>query len=144
MGGLAVQARAFGVPDLFTTAVHEKMSRMPDERTYREPPVFTHSELVEELNSGDSNRIVNALVSAVRHDDDWLWVQNECLKFLQYSDVVVRWAAATCLGDLAFFFHRPIDCQKVLIALYEAAEDAAIADPAFYSIGLIKQRFPAS
>lgn len=117
---------------------------MLDDRTYREPPVFTHAELVGELNSGDPNRIANALTSAVRHDNDWRWVQNECLKFLQHSDVAVRWAAATCLGDLAFFFRRPIDHHKVLSALYKAAEDAAIADPAQFSISLIKQRFRSS
>ena len=118
------------------------MSEMSSERIYREPPVFTRSELVHELNSGDPRRIADALASAVRHDEDWLWTQDQCLKLLKASDVEIRWAAATCLGDLAFFFNRPIDHPRVLAALYEAAEDSSISDPALFSISLIKQRFP--
>jgi uncharacterized membrane-anchored protein len=128
----------------FEISNREKMPRMSDELIHRAPPVFTHAELVAELESGDSSRVADGLASAVRYDEDWRWVQEECLKFLHGSRVPVRWAAATCLGDLAFFFHRPIDHQRVLIALYEAAEDSAISDPALYSISLIKQRFPAS
>lgn len=120
------------------------MSEMRSERIYREPPVFTRSELINELNSGDPHRIADALASAVRHDDDWHWSQEQCLMLLKAHDAQIRWAAATCLGDLAFFFHRPIDHPRVLAALYEAAEDPAISDPALFSISLIKQRFPPS
>ena len=87
--------------------VRERMAGMSSERVYREPPVFTHSELVEELNSGDPCRVADALVSAVRHDDDWLWVQDECLKLLKSPHATGRWVAATCLGDRAFFFNCP-------------------------------------
>ena len=117
---------------------------MCSERVYREPPVFIHSELIEEMNSGDPCRVADALLSAVRHDDDWLWVQDECLKSLKAQDVRVRWAAATALGDLAFFFNRPIDYTRVMKALLEAAEDPSVSDPAQFSIGLIKQKFPAA
>jgi hypothetical protein len=44
---------------------------MSSERIYREPSIFTRSELVAELNSGDPRRMAGALTSAVRHDDDW-------------------------------------------------------------------------
>jgi uncharacterized protein (DUF2336 family) len=117
---------------------------MSSERIYREPSVFTRSELVAELNSGDPCRIASALASAVRHDDDWQWTQEQCLMLLKASATEVRWAAATCLGDLAFFFNRPIDHSRVLTALYEAAEDPSISDPVLFSISLIKQKFPPS
>ena len=116
---------------------------MSGEKIYREPPVYTRSELVEELNSGVPQRIADALVSAVRHDD-WQWIQDKCLELLKAPDVKVRWAAATCLGDLAFFLKRPIDHSRVLAALYEAAKDPSISDPALFSISLINQCFPPS
>lgn len=117
---------------------------MSSERIYREPPIFTRSEIVTELASGDPLRMADALASAIRHDEDWRWTQEQCLMLLKAPTTEVRWAAATCLGDLAFFFNRPIDHSRVLAALYEAAEDPSISDPALFSISLIKQKFPPS
>ncbi len=120
------------------------MSEMTSERIYREPPIFTRSELVTELSSGDPHRMAVALRSAVRHDDDWQWTQEQCLALLKAPATEVRWAAATGLGDMAFFFNRPVDHPRVLAALYEAAEDPSISDPVLFSISLIKQKFPPS
>jgi hypothetical protein len=120
------------------------MLTMSGDRIYREPPIFTRSELVAELNSGDSHRVADALVSAIRHEEDWQWAQEQCLMLLKAPAKEVRWAAATCLGDLAFFFNRPIDHARALAALYEVAEDPSISDPALFSISLIKQKFPPS
>lgn len=108
---------------------------------YEKTPVLSHAELVREIDSGDPERMSTALYSATRHDEDWQWVQEQCLQHLTHSAVPVRWAAATCLGDLAFFFHRPIDHVRVLTALYEAANDPAVADPVHFSISLINQKF---
>jgi hypothetical protein len=115
---------------------------MSEKMIYRAAPVFTRAELNEALESDEPDRIAEALASAVRYEDDWSWTQELCLKFLKSPDVQIRWAAATCLGDLAFFFHRPIDVPRVLTALYTAAEDPAVSGPAFFSMSLIKERFP--
>ena len=90
------------------------------------------------LSSGDPELVSAALYSATYHDPDWRWVQGECLKCLRHQDVKVRWAAATCLGDLAMF-HKALDVSLVLPALIEAAKDESIRDPAETSISLIKQ-----
>jgi hypothetical protein len=123
--------------------LRERMADMSEERTYRAFPVLTRSELIEELNSSDPRRVADALGSAARYDD-WQWTQEQCLRLLKAPEVEIRWAAATCLGDLAFFFNRPIDRVRVFAALYDSAKDAAISDPALFSISLINQRFPPS
>jgi hypothetical protein len=46
------------------------------------------------------------------------------MKALKCDHVQVRWAAATCLGNLAVF-HKRLDLDLVLPALHEA-EDAAL------------------
>jgi hypothetical protein len=94
--------------------------------------------LKSELESEDPVRISKALYAACRCENDCSWLQNECLRFLKAESVTVRWAAATCLGDLAMF-KRPIDPKKVLAALEEAAQDVSIADPAKFSISLVRQ-----
>jgi hypothetical protein len=115
---------------------------MSDDKVYVEIPVFTEAEITSELHSDDPNRVATALFSSVRYSDNWKSAKECCLERLKAPEIKVRWAAATCLGDLAFFLNRPIDHQRVLAALYEAAEDESIADPALFSISLIRQKFP--
>lgn len=104
-----------------------------------EPVAEQPREVIErDLSSGDPERISDALYSATHHDPDWRWVQDECLKFLKHADARVRWAAATCLGDLAMF-HKVLDLSRVLPELIEAAKDESIRDPAETSISFIKQ-----
>ena len=98
----------------------------------------TRNELISQLESSDPEAIATALYSASRYDEDWKWVQDQCLKFLNSPDVSVRWAAVTCLGDLAFF-RRPLDVQVVLLALEKAAQDSQIADPAKFSLSMVRQ-----
>jgi len=70
-------------------------------RQYRATHVFSHQELIAELESGVSGRIADALVASVRYGEDWRWVQEICLAFLTSDDVRVRWAASiTLVGNL--------------------------------------------
>ncbi len=103
-------------------------------------PVFpvAREELVRQLESGDAKAIADALYSATRYDKDWRWVQDLCLKNLTSLEVSVRWAAATCLGDLAFL-RRPLDFETVVSALEAAAKDSQISDPATFSLSMVKQ-----
>jgi hypothetical protein len=98
----------------------------------------TKAELTRLIESGDSKLIVNALYSASKYEQDWKWVQDQCLKCLESPEVTVRWAAATCLGDLAFL-RRPLDTEVVLPALEKAANDPKIADPASFSLSMVRQ-----
>ena len=107
---------------------------------FRYEPVLpkTRSELNRQLESGNPEKIASALYSASRYDEDWKWAQDQCLRFLDSEHVPVRWAAATCLGDLAFF-RRPLDVPLVVSALERAAKDPEIADPARFSLSMVKE-----
>ena len=98
----------------------------------------TRNELISQLESGDPDAVANALYSASKYEQDWKWVQDQCLRFLDSPEVSVRWAAVTCLGDLAFL-RRPLDIQAVLPALEKATKDPKIADPASFSLSMVRQ-----
>src|ERR1700724_2909787 len=99
---------------------------------------MSRSAVVHALKSGDPGQIAQALYSSTYHDPDWRWVQGECLRFLTHEERTVRWAAATCLGDLAMF-HKILDLELVLPALQEALKDEAIHDVVELSLSFIKQ-----
>ena len=82
--------------------------------------------------------MAEALYSATYHDPDWQWVQGWCLTFLKSEHLAVRWAAATCLGDLAIL-RKHVDLDLVLPALLEVAGDPAIASPVQDSLSYIRQ-----
>jgi hypothetical protein len=103
-------------------------------------PVFPRdrAELEKLLRSFDWSDVADALYSASRYESDWHWVQGECLKRLSDPVVSVRWAAATCLGDLAFR-RFPLDKELVIRALEKASLDLEIADPSLFSLGMVKE-----
>jgi hypothetical protein len=105
---------------------------------YEPVPELSREEVERDLGSGDPERIGVALYSATYHDPDWRWVQEQCLRFLKHGQAGVRWAAATCLGDLAMF-HRTLDLPRVLPELAEACKDEEIRSVAEESISFIKQ-----
>lgn len=105
---------------------------------YQSVQPTTRSDLVSKLESGNPEAVANALYSASKYEQDWKWVQDQCLRCLDSPDVSVRWAAVTCLGDLAFL-RRSLDIQSVLPALEKAAKDPEIADPANFSLRMVKQ-----
>jgi hypothetical protein len=107
---------------------------------FRYEPVqpATKSELISQLESENPEAVANALYSALKYEHDWKWVQDQCLRCLDSPEVSVRWAAVTCLGDLAFF-RRPLDVQIVLTALEKATQDPEIADPASFSLSMVRQ-----
>jgi hypothetical protein len=98
----------------------------------------SRSELISQLQSGDPENIAQALYAASKYEEDWKWVQDQCLECLNSPEASVRWAAATCLGDLAFI-RRPLDILVVVPALERATKDPKIADPASFSLSMIKQ-----
>jgi hypothetical protein len=99
---------------------------------------LTREELISRLKSDDPEVVANALYVSAKYDEDWKWVQDQCLKSLKSSEVSIRWAAATCLGDLPFL-RRPLDIDAVVPALELAIQDPQIADPASFSLSLVKQ-----
>ncbi len=95
-------------------------------------------EVMRLLRTNEPKDVARALYSASRHDSDWRWVQDECLFRTGHSDLLVRWAAVTCLGDLAFR-RFPLERTRVIAALEAARFDATIADPAEVSLGMVKE-----
>jgi hypothetical protein len=109
-----------------------------DDVKYEPVLPVSRSELTSQLESGDAETVEKALYAASRYEQDWKWVQDQCLICLESPEASVRWAAVTCLGDLAFS-RRPLDIQAVLPALEKAAKDPEIADPASFSLSMVKQ-----
>jgi hypothetical protein len=105
---------------------------------YEHVPRIAKAQLVTDLESDNPETVANALYSAARYEQDTNWIQDQCLMKLTSPEVAIRWAAATCLGDLAFL-RRPLDAKSVILALERAKEDSAIADPADFSLAMVKE-----
>jgi len=96
-----------------------------NELKYEPVEPVPREEIMRLFDSDDASCISSALYSAAYHESDWRWVQSQCLRFLTHQNPQVRWAAATCLGDMAVFHHE-LDLAIVLPALREAFNDPAI------------------
>lgn len=94
--------------------------------------------LIAQLESEDPKIVAEALYSAAYYEEDWRWVQDQCLRCVSSPQVPIRWAAATCLGNLAAF-RRPLDVQRVIPALEAATQDPTISDPASFSLSMVRQ-----
>jgi hypothetical protein len=64
---------------------------------------LTKKELIAKLESADPQTVASAIYAATKYEHDSKWVQELCIKGLGSTDLAIRWASATCLGDLAFF-----------------------------------------
>ncbi len=86
---------------------------------------------IQRFRSNDEEAICTALVAVALHEQDWQWVQQSCLEFLDDERAAVRGAAATCLGHIARI-HRRLDKERVLAALevhqYDREVGGRIAD----------------
>lgn len=111
---------------------------MPADLRYKPIDSATENEVLERLESAKSEIVAEALYKAVKNGEDWEWVQDTCLAALMSPNLPVRWAAATCLGDLAFLRRRLV-VGVVIEALEKACKDPAIADPAKFSLNMLKQ-----
>ncbi len=126
-----------GDPRMFRFAGDPYTIGMSDLK-YEDVERLPKEELITRLASAKPFVVACALYSATRWDPDWRWVQEICLERLASPHVPIRWAAATCLGDLAFY-RRPLDCDIVIPALTAATADATISDPAAFSLSMVKQ-----
>jgi len=53
------------------------------------------------LASDDTEQICQALVSIAFYEQDWPWVQEQCLVLLSSKASAIRGLAATCVGHIA-------------------------------------------
>ncbi len=106
--------------------------------TYETVYPIDRERLLRDLASSDPKAVANALYAACRSEEDTKWLEDECVKRLKAADLEVRWAAATCLGDLAFF-RRPLDARRVATALEAEIHDSTISDPASFSLRMVRE-----
>lgn len=93
---------------------------------YTNPLPINRNKAVEIFLTGSNNDICDALLAVTLHDEDWKWVQMQCLHFLGHTDPNVSGLAATCLGHLARI-HRKLDRELVIRALKKWLKDEKIS-----------------
>ncbi|HEV2462924.1 MAG TPA: hypothetical protein VGT04_03900 [Acidobacteriaceae bacterium] len=108
------------------------------ELKYERVDPIGREQAIRDFASSDPHIVATALYAVVRSDEDTGWLEDECLKRLDSSEVEIRWAAATCLGDLAFL-RCPLDARRVIPALVKATQDPTISDPASFSLSMVRQ-----
>ncbi|MHC8367152.1 hypothetical protein ACYZT9_15205 [Pseudomonas sp. ZT5P21] len=98
---------------------------------YQDPSI-NHDEAVNLLDSGLETNIVTALISIGLNEQDRIWAQTICLKYLDSSTERVAASAITSLGHIARR-HGTLDMNAVMPALDTAkkkfpALEATVAD----------------
>lgn len=113
---------------------------------YAEVSPMSRQEAEAAFATGSDDRIVEALLSVAYHDDDWHWVQSQCLCFARHPSVAIRRVAVTCLGHLARL-HGALALETVLPLLDELAKEPTLSgqvEDALDDIGLfIAKTVPA-
>jgi hypothetical protein len=71
------------------------------------------------------------------NNDNWEYVQNECLKYLEDENHDIVQLAIICLGHIATF-HKYIDKEKVLPILYKKILDKELTGVVEDALGDIK------
>lgn len=93
---------------------------------YKNPSQISREHAMRIFSSGTEGEICDALVSMAFYHEDWKWIQNQCLRFLNHSDANVRGVAAICLGHIARIHHH-LDRKKVINALKKCLVDEKIS-----------------
>jgi hypothetical protein len=96
-----------------------------EQRKYRQAQQRSREQMEAMLRSGETDQVIDALLSAAYYDPDWRWVELQCLQALTHADLWVRRNAATCLGLLAVF-HQKLDTDLVVAALKKAGQDEEV------------------
>lgn len=97
-------------------------------------------DILSALESGDVQKIRDALISAAYWEDDWRWAQYQLLRFVDHESDLVKWAVATGLGFIAVF-NGEIDESLVLpvLAKLRKSRDEFVAGSAEESEWEIKR-----
>ena len=89
----------------------------------------THEEWEDELLSENLESIFDVLVWITYYHDDWQWVQDWCLQFLDHRNPDVQALAVNCLADLAQL-HKTLDTNKVVPRLQQLMNDPEVQNSA--------------
>jgi hypothetical protein len=93
-----------------------------ERKQYEEVLPKERSVVLVELNSGDVDKMVRALLSLAFYDEDRQWVQNKCIEFSIHNHFNVRGIAILCFGHLARI-HRELDIDSVMPIVIKAFYD---------------------
>ncbi|MBN8858972.1 MAG: hypothetical protein J0H29_11325 [Sphingobacteriales bacterium] len=92
---------------------------------YQEVLPISKNQAKENLETDDIEKITTTLVSIAFYENDWEWVQNICLEYLQHPNENISGLAATCLGHIARI-HGKMDKKKVIAKLNKRLNDFQI------------------
>lgn len=93
--------------------------------TYEEIPDFDRTTVLEELNSGNSDRIIKALLSTVLSGDDYDFSLEQITKFSGHYNEYVRGCAVECLGHLSRLYTAKLDEQLVTRIINAGKQDGS-------------------
>jgi hypothetical protein len=79
---------------------------------------FGKEEIKKKLNSNDIKEVTDTLLDITFNNEDWEFVQNECLKLLDNKITDISGLAITCLGHIARI-HSKINMEKIIPRLNE-------------------------
>jgi hypothetical protein len=82
--------------------------------------------ILERLKSDNVRVVTDALLYATFNLDDWVWVQDECLKLADHHNADIKGLSVTCLGHLSRM-HSAIDKDRVIPVLLDKLNDSDIA-----------------
>lgn len=98
---------------------------------------LSKEQVLEQLKSNEVSTVTNALLYAALNFNDWTWIQDECLKLVNHSNIDIKGLAVTCLGHLARI-HSSINKAKVLPVLFDKLNDKDISGRAQDALDDIK------
>jgi hypothetical protein len=104
---------------------------------YKSVAPISRSEAERIFAGEDTDAKVHTLLSVAYHDPDWRWAQNQCLQFLDTSNLDLRWIATICLGHIGRI-HRTIDWDVVVPRLKSLLNDPELGGIAEDALGDIK------
>ncbi|MDR2905201.1 MAG: MBL fold metallo-hydrolase [Helicobacteraceae bacterium] len=134
-----VKELAMGEEFLITNKEKESL-KINTEATARQPQTnggLSKEQVLEHLKSNEVSTVTNALLYATLNFNDWIWIQDECLKLANHQNVDIKGLAVTCLGHLARI-HSSINKAKVLPVLFDKLNDKDISGRAQDALDDIK------
>lgn len=65
------------------------------------------------LKTNKSEKIISAIIGAINGVEDWKWLQDLCLKYIDHSDYWVSKTAISGLGDISRIY-KSLEKEKVV------------------------------
>lgn len=93
---------------------------------YQELSPISHNEAEKVFAGNDPAGISEALVRLALHDIDRVWVERQCIRFIQHPNILIQRSAIISIGHLVRI-HRALNTDATLPLLQEALKNPEIA-----------------